>query len=297
MAILFIRLIYTHNDVVDYNHGFDHISHNYASKDDLITAFKDHEVKCGSGDMHSTGLNHNHLSKGADASVYSSKSLFNEYDKYGNIISNNGLISNQGYVMKGALNRILSSSLESGVSLEEAALNSRIGAFKSNISSEGGYLGYNSSSLGGSSINGTFGGSSVKGYNPRMDENLLGSSDPNILKNIRCNHPTNGYGHIYCKDDKIIGEHYDLTNRKGPYRVNAHFESPSKTQQPLHHLSYHPDAYKDMLMIKRVGLSENDLLTGRMAKACTTSNCKEKYPTHRRGVDRFLTPADEFHEI
>lgn len=254
--------------------------------DNLIDAYKDHEVECvsrGAGGMYDYSLG------GASGGAYSSRSLFSEYDKYGNLVGGNGLIGKQGYVMKGGLNRILGSSLESGLNLEEAMLRDRMKSFKASTApyGAGGY---------DTSLDGLY-GKRISGYGPKMNEDLLESNNPDILRNIRCSNPSNGFGHAYCTDNRIVGEHYDLSHRKGPYRVNAHFESPSKVQEPPNCLSYHPSAHKDLLMAKRVGLTDNDLLQSKIHKACVTSNCRMKYPTNRKGVGRFLTPADEFHEV
>ncbi|ELA41385.1 uncharacterized protein VICG_01626 [Vittaforma corneae ATCC 50505] len=256
--------------------------------DNLIDAFKDHEVECVSGA--GSGAMRNYFLDGTGGNAYTSKSLFSEYDKYGNLTGGGGLISDQGYVMKGGLNRILGASLESGVSLEDAMLKDRMRNFKVVTASYG--TGAYDASLG------NLYGKRIAGYkDSRVDENLLEYSNPDIVKNIRCNFPSNGFGHVYCTDNRIIGEHYDLSHRKGPYRVNAHFESPSKVQEPPNCLSYHPNAHKDLLMAKRVGFTDNDLLQSKMHKACVTSDCKMKYPAYRKGVARFIAPADEFHEV
>lgn len=222
--------------------------------------------------------------------MITSRSLGTTYDKYGRAVADNGL-AEKGYIEKGALNRILSNSLESGLSLDEASHNASMGAFNANISPTNPFVGSHGYGLELAS------GRNIKGYRERGDENLLETNNPAILDNINCKFPSNGYGHIYCTNDKIIGEHYDLSNMIGPYRINAHYESPSKVEQPLHQQSYHQNAYKDMLMQMRLGFTDHDLLHRNMANAQRSSNCKMRQPSHQRGVDRFITPADEFHEV
>jgi len=255
-------------------------------QDTLQDAYKDHMTKCGSG-MTSDGK-FTSFAGGADTRL--SKSMGGEYDKYGRRVSDDGLLK-QGFVSKGGLSRMLSNSLESGLNLKEATNNARMGAFNANISPVNPFVGTFGD---GQSV---AGGRDIRGYRDKGDGSLLETNNPAILGNIKCKYPSNGYGHLNCSDDKIVGEHYDLSNMVGPYRVNAHYESPSKVMQPLHHESYHANAYKDMLMMRRVGFTEHDLLQRSMGHAQQRSNCKIKQPNHERGVDRFITPMDEFHEI
>lgn len=263
--------------------------HTNLHRDTLANAYKDHMVHNGS--MVSGGKYDNYFIGGAKNDAYSSKSLYEQYDKFGRLLGGQGLISPKGYVSKKGLNQILGSSLESGMNIQEAVANAGSNAFRTGICSNPSTYGSISEGLG------TFGGTSVKGYAQDATESLIGSDNMKITNNINCNFPGSGYGHSYCGDDKVVGEHFDLTNRKGPYTLNAHFESPSKTQQSLQHLSYHPSAYKDLITAKRIGFTENDLLQGKVHKCKIGAICRMKFPTHRSGVERYVTPADEFHEI
>lgn len=271
-------------------HEYDtNLVHTNLHRDSLANAYKDHMVH--NGQMVNGGRYDDYFGGGARNDAYSSKSLYEQYDKFGRRLEGQGLISPNGYVSKSGLNKILGSSLESGLSVEEAVGNARSNAFNTGLATNPSMYGSTSEGLG------TFGGTSIKGYNPSATESLVGSDNSKIVKNINCNFPSSGYGHSYCGDDRVVGEHYDLTNRKGPYTINAHFESPSKTQQSLQNLSYHPSAYKDAITAKRTGFSENDLLQVKMNKCKIGAICRMKFPTHRSGVERYVTPADEFHEI
>lgn len=282
MILLFISLALTH----EYDTNFIHTN---LHRDTLANAYKDHMVH--NGKMINGGKYDDYFGGGANIDAYSSKSLYEQYDKFGRLIGGQGLISPKGYVSRKGLNKILTSSLESGLSVQEAVSNASSNAFRAGICSNPAIYGSTSEGVG------TFGGTSVKGYSANATESLLASDNQKILKNINCNFPSSGYGHSYCGEDKMVGEHYDLTTRKGPYTLNAHFESPSKTKQSLQYLSYHPSIYKDLLTVKRTGFNENDLLQGKVHKCRVGSICRMKFPTHRSGVERYVTPADEFHEI
>lgn len=182
------------------------------------------------------------------------------------------------YLKKGALKKVLDSSFENESSFQGAEIKKKKKRFASEDSSSSSYK-------------------PTKGYKPMPNEKFSDIRDRKVRKNKECNYPSSGYGHAYCKDDKLVGEHYDLTNRRGPYRVNAHFESPSKVILPKRHNFYHPSEYKDMLMAQRAGIESHDLLIKRMRKNYPLEKCKTQISAGMNGVDRFRTPADQFHEI
>lgn len=288
----FLHYTNSHDDsnYKDISYGYyEDIHNNDLTNDALLPAFKDHAIKCGTNGHID---NHYSLMGLTDRSTYGTKDLYAEYDKYGFPTGKPGLINENGYVAKGALNRILSSSLESGLNIKDSEVNGRIASYK-------GYEAFPNLPLGVSQ------GKSISGYRSKRNENLLESDNPAILGNIKCSYPSNGYGHVYCSDDKIVGEHYDLSHWKGPFRVNAHFETPSKVSQPPHHNAYHPNQYKDILMAKRTGVSSNDILRNQIHKTlkkdCKNGHYSENDSHHHGGCkkdqmpERFITPSDEFH--
>lgn len=267
----------------------DDISHSFAQPDNLISAYKGHELTCGEKivDMG----NKDTFLENPRVDIDSSKSVTGEYDKYGNFLGSNGLIDESGKLGRGALRRILSSSLESGLDIGDAVLKKRMDSFSATRKAE------NALFAGLETEDGAFGTRTIKGYNPEEEENLLDVDDENVTKNIECHYPSDGYGYQHCTNNKIIGEHYDLTNRIGPYRLNAHFESPSKVRKDTDVSSKYKNAYKNVLVTKRVGLNHNDLLLSRISKACADDGCKRKYPAHGDGVHRFKTPEDALYDV
>ncbi|KAM0681013.1 hypothetical protein GINT2_000796 [Glugoides intestinalis] len=184
----------------------------------------------------------------------------------------------EGYLKKGALKNVLNSSFEPESGFQGDITNKRKRRFRDEMDST-------SSSY-----------KPTKGYGPMLNESYSDKREQDVRKNRVCNYPSSGYGHAYCIDDKLVGEHYDLTNRRGNYRVNAHFESPSKVILPKRQSFYHPSEYKDMLMAKRKGIESHDLLIKRMDKDSPFGKHKVQASACAKGVAKFQTPADQFHE-
>lgn len=113
-------------------------------------------------------------------------------------------------------------------------------------------------------------GYSERDFDSGGQKSLLGNEDSNVDNDIECFKPSNGFGHPYCTNEKVVGVHFDLSNWRGPYRVNAHLESPLHVKKPERSQSHH------------------------LFKNKTKTN--KKHRENANGlVRRFVTPEDEFH--
>lgn len=123
--------------------------------------------------------------------------------------------------------------------------------------------------------------------------NLLTAMDENINSNIECFKPGNGYGHPFCKNDKIIEEHFDLHNFKGPYKVNAHLESESKVKKRKDEKLKNSSINKNELYRKTQGIPQDTLNNFKIGNALRASG--EFNKNFEDKLKRYVTPEDEFH--
>lgn len=236
----------------------------YSLTEDLVDAYRSEWGDCalessilGAGDDFGTAIRRKGAcmaikkgnSRDRSSKYYSKKTLTGEYDKYGKKISNNGLVSNTGRVSKSALSRVLSSSMGGGLSLESLPKVSRFADGDEILATENlvtnNFLSGYSGDIGPDGLPIPIGFGTDDGI--LTDENMeLGlpkvykmSADAGIItgnpvsdQNIDCKFASDGFGYPHCKNDRTLGTHFDLTNMRGPYRVNAHFESPSEVGPP-----------------------------------------------------------------
>ena len=141
--MLKLLLLFSNAIAHEYNTNFIHTN---LHRDTLANAYKDHMVQ--SGKMINGGRYDDYFGGGASYDAYSSKSLYEQYDKFGRLIGGQGLISPKGYVSRKGLNKILTSSLESGLSVQEAVANASSNAFRTGICSNPSIYGSTSEGLG-----------------------------------------------------------------------------------------------------------------------------------------------------
>lgn len=119
---------------------------------------------------------------------------------------------------------------------------------------------------------------------------LLTINDKNLRAMIKCSNPTGGYANSFCGNDVLLGEHYDLTSFKGPHKVNAHIESPSKVKEK-NARSDHPGTKLSEMMQATMGMPNDHLSNFGVGNIMRASGLLDKNDKRQR----FVTPKDEFH--